>query len=160
MSKTSSDFEYFCKVLTDTLTLFDELLGLETKKIDAISENDVTLLDQYMNDEQVYLLQMRNLDFKRGKIQEQYDASGLTFKQMIERFDGAEKDTLDSLYDELSKKSTELKEAIAGTKKLIELHLHSISTLLEKMEGGEGVYNKDGEKAPKEPPVRFTPTKA
>ena len=160
MSDSTGDFEVFCKALKDTSTLFGDLTILENKKIEAISENDVSLLDQYMNEEQVFLLQIRNLDFKREKMQEKLGATGLTFKQLIEKFEGAEKETLDSLFEELSAKTAELKEAIAGTKRLIDLHLNSISTILEKIEGNEGVYNKSGEKEPKTPPKRFEPTKA
>ena len=160
MSNETGNFDFFCKTLNDTLTLFDELITLENKKVDAIAENDVTQLDQYMNDEQVFLLQMRNLDFKREKTQGQLGVPGLTFRQLTEKFEGAEKETLDSLYEALSSKTAELKEAISGTKKLIEMHLSSISAVLEKIEGNEGVYNKSGEKEPKEPPKRFTPTKA
>ena len=160
MNNMAGDFELFCKVIKETLALFDELLSLEGKKINAIAENDITLLDQYMNDEQVYLLQMRGLDYKREKMQEQLNAAGLTFRQMIDNFNSPEKESLISLYEELSSKSSELKEAITGTKRFIDLHLNSISALLEKLEGSEGVYNKSGEKEPKEPPARFAPTKA
>jgi len=157
MSK-AGDFDQFCKILSETLTVFDDLLGLESKKIDAIAENDVNLLDQYMNDEQVFLLQMRSLDSKREKVLTQL-APGLTFRQLLERFEGSERKTLDKLYEELSARSKELKSAITGTRKLIEMHLNSISALLEKIDG-EGIYNKSGEKEPPEPPKRFKPTKA
>ena len=160
MSNETGDFDFFCKTLNDTLVLFDDLIALENKKVDAIAENDITLLDQYMNDEQAFLLQMRSLDYKREKTQGQLGVPGLTFRQLAEKFEGTEKEALDSLYEDLSAKTTELKEAIAGTKKLIEMHLSSISAVLEKIDGNEGVYNKSGEKEPKEPPKRFTPTKA
>jgi len=160
MSKKAGDFDLFCKVIRETITLFDELLALEGKKIDAIAENDIALLDQYMNDEQVYLLQMKGLDYKREKMQEQLGMQSLTFRQMIDEFDGTERESLASLYEELSSKSAELKEAITSTKRFIDLHLNSISALLEKLDGGQGTYNKSGEKESKEPPARFTPTKA
>jgi len=155
-----SDYDSFCKVIHETILLFEELIELENKKIDAISENDVNLLDQYMNDEHAYLMQMRGLDYKREKMQEQLGATGLPFKDIIEKFDGIEKETLNSLCENLRTKTTELREAIARVKKLIDMHLSSINELLAKLEGGEGIYNKNGEKPPVEPPVRFTPTKA
>jgi SMC interacting uncharacterized protein involved in chromosome segregation len=113
-----------------------------------------------MNEEQVFLLQMRNLDFKREKMQQQIGAAGLTFREIIDMFESPEKESLTALFDELSAKSSELKEVITGTKRFIELHLNSITALLAKIEGNEGVYNKSGEKEPKEPPARFKPTKA
>jgi len=159
MNNKADDFDIFCKLIEETITLFDELLGLELKKVDAMSENDVTLLDQYMNDEQVYLLQMRGIDYKREKMQEQLGASGLTFRQMIDQFEAPEKERLIPLYEKLSSKAAELKEAISNTKRFINLHLNSISALLEKLEG-QSTYNKSGEKEQTSPPTRFTPTKA
>ena len=155
-----AEYDSFCKVIHETKLLFDDLLELENKKIDAISVNDVDLLDQYMNEENVFLMQMRGLDFKREKMQEQLGAKGLTFREIIDKFDGLEKDNLNNLYDGLSVKSQELKDAIGSVKRLIDMHLYSISELLDKLEGKEGIYNKDGEKPPAEPPARFTPTKA
>ncbi|MCL1809363.1 MAG: flagellar protein FlgN [Clostridiales bacterium] len=149
----------FCGLIHETLGLFDDIICLENKKLGAIAENDVTLLDQYMNDEQAYLLQMRGLDYKREKLQGQFGAAGLTFKQIIDKFETPERETLDLLYDELSAKSSELKEAVSGTKRYIDLHLASISALLEKLEGA-ATYDKNGGKEQKTPPARFTPTKA
>jgi len=160
MNLKEGDFDLFCKVIDETLILFDDLIKLESKKIDAISENDVTLLDQYMNDEQVFLLQMRNLDFKREKVLEQIGAPGSSFRQVIDEYEGTEKETLNSLFKELSAKSSELKEVITTTKRFIDLHLNSITALLNKMDDPGEVYNKSGEKEPKDPPKRFKPTKA
>ena len=154
-----SDFDAFNKVIHETLALFNDLISLEVKKTDAITENDVTLLDQYMNDEQAYLLQMRGLDYKREKMQEQLGAQGLTFRQMIDEFEAPEREGFEKLYEELSAKSAELKKAIAETRRLIDMHLNSINTLLDKLEGA-APYDKKGAKEQKTPPTRFTPTKA
>ena len=155
-----SDFNSFCQVIRDTLALFDELNDYENKKLDAIAANDVIQLDQYMNDEQAYLMKMRGLDQKREKLQKQLGVPGLTFKEIIEKFDGGDKETLAGLYDELSSKSADLKNAISATKRAIDMHLNSISALLEKIEGAEGTYDNKGEKEQKSPPERFKPTKA
>lgn len=154
------DFDSFCKVIRDTIALFEELNEYENKKLDAIAANNVLELDKYLNDEQAYLMKMRGLDSKREKLQQQLGVTGLPFKEIIEKFDGRERDSLNSLYDELSEKSTELKNAITATRKYIELHLNTISAMLAKLEGSEGTYDKKGEKEPKTPPERFTPTKA
>lgn len=154
---SQGDFNSFCALINDTMTLFDDIIGLENKKVDAISENDVNLLDQYMNDEQAFLLKMRGLDYKREKVQEQLGMPGKSFKQMADGFDKPERETLDTLYCELSSKSTELKEAVSSTKRYIDLHLASISSLLEKFEGT--TYSKSGEKGQTLPSARFTPVK-
>lgn len=156
----SSDFNSFCSLIKDTVLLFGNLIALENKKIDAIAENNAALLDQHMNEEQAYLMQMRGLDHKREKVQKQLDSSGLTFRQMIEKFESSERETLDTLYGELSSKSSELKDAISTARKYIDLHLSTITALLERLEGTDGIYDKKGEMGQKDPPTRFAPTKA
>ena len=153
------DFESFCKVIRETLTLFDELNDYENKKLDAIAANNVLQLDVYINDEQAYLMKMRGLDMKREKLQQQLGYPGTPFKEMIEKFEGDEKDALAGLYSELSVKSLQLKSAISATKTAIDLNLNNISALLAKLEGAEGMYDKKGEKEPKTPD-HFTTTKA
>ena len=161
MSDSSSNgFDSFCKVIRETLTLFDDLNSFEDKKLDALTENDVTLLDQFINDEQAYLMKMRGLDQKREKLQQDLGTPDLTFREMIEKFKGEERETLRGLYEELTAKSTRLKDAITSTKRQLELHLASISALIEKIEGSEGTYDRKGDKGAKAPPERFVPTKA
>jgi len=157
---TREDFNSFCEVIKEMLALFSDLIGFENKKLDAIAANDVALLDQYMKDEQVYLLKMKGLEQKREKVQEQLGAAGLSFSELIGRFSGPEQDALNALYDELSAKTTEVKDAVTGTKRYIDLHLNSITALLEKLEGNAATYGKDGVKKQKAPPARFSPTKA
>ena len=154
-----SGFNSFCHLMTETVTLFDSIISLENRKVDAINENNLSLLDQYMNDEQVYLLQMRGLDSKREKMQELMGASGLTFRQMIDKFERPEKAPLNFLYEELSAKSSELKKALSETKRHVDFHLLSISAMIEKFEGSSAYDNK-GEKEQTAPRARFTPTKA
>ena len=154
------DFDSFCEIIREMLTLFDELISFENKKIDAIAANDVTQLDQYMKDEQVYLLKMKALEQKREKFQNRIGADGLTFIELSDRFDGAEKETLKGFYEELALKMTEVKDAVSGTKRFIDLHLNSISALLEKLEGNSATYKKNGVKDQDAPPARFKPTKA
>lgn len=154
------DFDSFCKVIRDTLTLFDELNDYENKKLDAIAANNVLQLDAYIIDEQAYLMKMRGLDLKREKLLGQLGLPGMPFKDIIEKFEGDEKETLTGLYDELSFKSAELKNAISVTKTAIDLNLNNISAMLAKLEGAEGTYDKKGDKETKTPPEHFTTTKA
>ena len=151
----------FHVVIRDTLKLFDDLISFENKKLDAIAANEVTILDQYMHDEQAYLMKMRSLDQKRENIQALLGMGGLPFREIIEKFDDSEKEVLQALYEELSTKTSELKDSIAATKRYIDLHLNAITTMIERLDGSGTTYDKSGEKEdPQSPPKRFTPTKA
>ena len=157
---TSGDFDSFCAIIGDMTALFDELADFENKKLDAIAANDVAQLDKYMKEEQVYLLKMKGLEQRREKFQNRLGAPGLTFSGLIGKFGEPERDILTPLYDELASKTTEVRDAVSCTKRYIDLHLNSISALLEKLEGNTAVYGKNGEREQKSPPARFTPMKA
>jgi len=157
-----NDFDSFCVVITDMLKLFEELIDFENKKLDTIAANEVAVLDQYMNDEQAYLMKMRGIENRRERVQKQLGVPDLSFREIIEKFEGPEKETLNTLYEQLSSKTIELKDSIAGTKRYIDLHLNAVTTLLERLEGNNTTYGKSGEKEEQQqsPPQRFTPTKA
>jgi len=156
-----NDFEPFCTIIQDMLNLFDDVITFENNKLDAITANDIITLDNYLHDEQAYLMKMRGLESKREKLLNQLGVPGLTFKEIICEFDSPEKETLHSFYDELSLKTSELQESISTTKRYIDLNLHSVTTLLERIEGNITTYGKGGEKEDSSAqPQRFTPTKA
>ena len=143
----ADDFVVFFETLRDTICLFDELLVFENEKLDAVAANDVDRLDRRLNEEQACLLRMKNLDAKREQLQQKLGYADMTLKQIAEQIGGAEQAALLALYDELSAKSTELKDAIATTKKFIDLHINAIGILLENLETGGATYTSDGEKA-------------
>ena len=152
--------ERFYQVIDDTIALFGQLIDFENKKLDAIAVNDVELLERHMHDEQAFLLKLRGLDQKREKLQEELGCTGATFRQMIEQAEGEERERLEERNAILTAKTEELKAAVNSTKKYIELHIHSIDLLLQKVEGETRTYDKNGEKTPPAPKGRFTPTKA
>ena len=159
---SQNEFDSFSVVITDMLKLFEELIDFENKKLDAIAANEVAVLDQYMNSEQVYLMKMRGIENRREKVQTQLGVPDLTFREIIEKFQDSEKEPLNTLYEQLSSKTVELKDSIAATKRYIVLHLNAVTTLLERFEGNNTTYGRSGEKEeqPSSPPPRFTPTKA
>jgi len=155
------DFDVFCHVLRDTVCLFDEMITFENDKLDAVAANDVEALDHRMHEEQAYLMKMKALDAKRETLQEKLGVAGVPLLQITEQYEGDEKESLLTLYDDLSEKSAELKESIATTKKIIDLHITSIAYLLERLEGKHATYNKDGELEDNaDPPKRFKSRKA
>ena len=154
------DFDSFCGIINDMLGLFDEIIDFENRKLDAIAANDVDLLDKFMKDEQAYVLRMKGLEQKREKFQALLGLQDLTFSEMTEMFESDEREKLRRLNEQLSAKALDLKEAITGAKRYIDLHLNSISALIDKLEGNAAMYGKNGEKEQQKPPPRFKPTQA
>lgn len=160
-NEKQASLEPLYEIIRSTLALFDDLIVFENKKLDAIAANDILLLDQHMNEEQAYLLKMRGLDAKREKVQKELGFAGLTFREIIEKAEAADKAALLPLFEELNEKSAELKAGIRSTKRYLDLHVNSIAALLEKLEAGGATYDQSGEKTNQaDPPKRFIPTKA
>ena len=128
------DIQKLHDILTELTAIFEELFELESVKIDAIAANDIPKLDNCMKDEQVISMRLRGLDAKREKVQAELRMPGLTFKEIIERAEGEEKETLSEAYIQLEGRLACVKEATECSKKYIELHLKSLDFLLTQLD--------------------------
>ena len=125
-----ADMSKYFGVLTSLNQLFDNMIALEAKKLDAISRNEIDRIEQYMKDEQAFTMQLRGIDNKRDVILKEMGFPGYTMKQMLDVADGDNKQRIRDESVRLEKKVEDLKNAIASAKKYIELHLHGIEGLL------------------------------
>lgn len=139
-------FTEFKGLMDEYITLFDQLIAFESKKLDAIAANNVELLDLQMKDEQAYLLKLKGLDIKREKLQKQMSMENLSFREIISKLEGEKKVILQNSFEILTKRTEEMKAAANSTKLYIELHLHSLNLLISKLGGNEQNtgYDKNG----------------
>jgi len=148
----------FYKIMEEIMNLVDSVIALENQKLDAIASNDISELDRIMKEEQAIILQFRGLEKKRDKIQDDLGLSSLTFREMIDKDTLSNSKELAKLYQQMNEKMKEVKTVTDCTKKYIELHLHSLDTLITNLQNGNSDvnYNKIGEKQPREMTPRFT----
>lgn len=140
------------------MNLVDSVITIENQKLDAIASNDISELDRIMKEEQAIILQLRGLEKKRDRIQDDLGLSSLTFREMIDRNTLSNSKELATLYQQMNEKMKEVKTVTDCTKKYIELHLHGLDTLITNLQNGNSNvnYNKIGEKQPREMTPRFT----
>ncbi|MBN7773738.1 MULTISPECIES: flagellar export chaperone FlgN [Bacillati] len=122
-------------VIDEYIQLMDKLIAFEQEKLDVISREDIELLNKYMKEEQVYLLQLRGLDQKREAAQEKCGVTGLTYKQIIEKMDGAEGNEMQEAYQILSSKTNEFRQIINTIRSHIEVKSHIIDHVIQKLGG-------------------------
>lgn len=152
-------------IIEEYIHLMDELIAFETKKLQVIANKDMDSLNKYMKEEQVYLLQLRGLDQKREAAQVKSGVAGLTYRQIIEKLDGSDKNEMEQLFQTLSTKTKEFKKTISTIKSYIDVKLHIIDTVMEKLGGNltstPTVYNASGAQLSntKLPNGRFESTK-
>ncbi len=142
-----SNFKELKALLNEHAALFDQLIDFENMKLDAIAANDLVALEQQMKDEQVFLMKLKVLDQKRDRLLSENQLEGKTFRELIEIAVGEDQLELQNIFNGLSVKLDELKAATSSTKKYIDLHLHSLDILINKLQHKESPsvsYEKDG----------------
>lgn len=154
-----SSIDSFTAVINELINFFDSLLALEDRKLLAIKNNDVILLEDYIKEEQVYVLKLRGLDKKRETIQAELGFGKLSFKEIIASADSELHEKLLPLFEVLNKNMELFKNTNASSKLLIERNLYNIEKLLESNNAASpSTYNKSGEMNNKNT-VKFTSRK-
>ncbi len=158
-------FEEIKKQMDVYSQTFDVLLDFEQRKFDAVKEKDLDVLDEYLKEEQAYLLQLRGLDSKREELLKKNGYSGYTFRQIIDEAQGDERAELENIYDAIFQKLEIFKKLMQTIDSYIDLQLFSVEGAIEKINEFEGrhdvnTYEKDAKNTPKEPQARFKATKA
>lgn len=127
--KSLLDFYKLVEELTDLLKI---LKVIEENKLNAILEKSLIKLDACMKDEQVQVMKLRGLEKKREQLQSDLGYGNLTFKQIIESFQGNEKKEAQKLFNNLQKATHDFNAINHSVKTALEVHLHSINSVLEK----------------------------
>lgn len=125
-------------IIDEYINLMDKLVAFEKEKLEVISRKDIDLLNTYMKEEQVYLLELRGLDQKREAAQEKCGVAGLSYRQIKEKMSGSEQNEIQEAYQLLTLKTTEFKKTISTIKSFIEVKSHIIDNVIQKLGGKSG----------------------
>lgn len=129
------------KKLSDELVLFLEhfldfyknFLQMEAEKYEDISHNNLAKLNQYVKDEQAYMLKSKGLELERDKLVAQTGVPKATFRELIPLCDKTVQAHLQEIYDELSNVLLDLKETNTRCNYIAELRLHRVEVNLKKL---------------------------
>jgi len=123
------------KLLTEGINLHREFLKLEERKREALIIDSITELDKVVELEQVLHLKMRVLESKRIKLAKQ---TGKTLREMIYELEDKE---LENKFEELNEILTELKKVTSLCKTLLEVRLHRLEVMSNKLGNLEKTYS-------------------
>ncbi|MFA0815019.1 MAG: flagellar export chaperone FlgN [Anaerofustis sp.] len=130
--KLLDDFYLF---LEDYADFYSDFLILESEKYQAVSMNQFLRLDDFMKQEQVFLLKSKSFEQKRDVYLQQMSNSKLTLNELIDTIPNEEYQTkYRDIHRKLSGILQDLKEANRVCNFLIELHLHKIENRIKRME--------------------------
>lgn len=158
-------YEQILEQMREYSDLFDTLIDFEQKKFEAVKENNLDVIDEFLKTEQVYLLKVRGLDGKREEILKKSGFEGYTFRQLINDAEGGVRDELEILFGELEKKTENFKKLMDSLNSFVDMKLFSVEEALERIREFEGksegtMYEKDAKNQVKVPQARFKSTKA
>lgn len=136
-------FDSFCKLIEEYIDLFDHLTLVEEKKIEAINKNQITFVENCMNQEQAAVLKLRGLDLRREQLLKELGMEGLSFRQVIEHMPDSSAVLL-PLYNRLSERIKTFRALSDSAKDLIEVNLHVINSALNEKTSAGHTYTPDG----------------
>lgn len=147
------NFAHIQGIIDEYIELLEKLTIFEQQKLEAVSTKATEQLDNFLKEEQVYLLQLRGLDQKREKLQKDSGLEGLTYRQIIDKAQGTERTQLETSYEILSARTKVFKQTINTLKSYIDIRLHSIDEVRERFGAPapntaqqDGIYNQIGSK--------------
>ncbi|MBS4981885.1 MAG: flagellar export chaperone FlgN [Lachnospiraceae bacterium] len=143
-----NEYASFIGVIKEFIQLFETLIPIEQKKLDSAIHNQVSFVEDCMNQEQAAVLRLRGLELKRQKVQKELGMENLTFKQLIEEAPEDIKDSLVPLFNELNEKVASFRSISDSVKDTIAVNLHTIQSALASGSSGNATYSplrdKDG----------------
>lgn len=136
-----NDYSSFIEVIREFIQLFEALIPIEQKKLDSAVHNQVSFVEDCMNQEQAAVLRLRGLELKRQKIQKDLGMEQLTFKQLIEEAPEDVKVSLIPLFNELNEKVALFRSVSDSAKDTIAVNLHMIQSALSSGSAGNSTYS-------------------
>lgn len=143
-------YKEFGSLIQEFSELFDDLIAVEQKKLDAVVENKVTFVEECMKKEQAFVLQLRGLEQRRESQQEALGMKGLTFREILEKVPTEVQEDLQPLFQELSKKVQEFQSINENAKDAITVNLHKIQSAMRPDSEKNAFYSASGAKRSEE----------
>lgn len=138
------DLSAFEKVIEQLVELFDRMIPLEQSKLDAVSHNQISQLEDIIKKEQAEIMVLRGLDQKRERTQEELGWKGLTFQEILKKLPEEQKADLQKLFDELAGRVKSFQSVTESSKTMMEVNLHAINEMIAMQSGGTKTYKEDG----------------
>lgn len=144
--------EKFKKVIGDLTAIFEEYLPLEQKKLKAVQEDNIAVVEECMTQEQALILKLRGLDQKRINAQKELGWEGKNFRQIVDSVPQDERQEIQELLDNLDNAMTVFHDTNKNAMTTMEVHLREINKII-RMKDTEGRYSQDGNPMEKDRPM-------
>lgn len=140
----------FIAVIKDLTALAGDIAQVEDHKAQAASQKRHELLDGIIQKEQAQILKLRGLEQHRIRRAKALGWDSLTFRQILEKADPAEREVLTPLFAQLEGQLKRLGSSRKSSEQIIKVRIHEIETAIARQQGGS--YDSTGSVSPKVPP--------
>lgn len=124
--------EQFKNVIQNMILLFESLEKWEQKKLEAVTKNKITLLEETMNKEQAEILKLRGKEKELYTIQKQNGWEGKSFREIIELIPVEERYEYEELFQKFSKSIERFQGINEEAKKSLSLQIHAINKVMQE----------------------------
>lgn len=130
------------ELTVEIIEFLEKLAEVQQKKLNAVHDNDLVVLDECMKQEQAAVMKSKSLDRKREALLSELGFSGLSYKQILENISEEKKAVAEPLFQKLRGAVLNFNELNNQIKISIEVNLHSISNTLDKLKNSDGKNNR------------------
>lgn len=139
-----ADLSGFQQLIQQFIALFDRMIPLEQSKLEVVSQNQVTRLEDIIKKEQAEIMALRGLEQKREKLQAELGWKDLTFQEILEHLPKEQQMEMKQLFDDLAGRVKSFQNITESSKTLMEINLHAINQMIARQAGGTQTYREDG----------------
>lgn len=113
----------------------ESLTELNVKKLAAAQADDLTVLNELLNQEQAQALNFRGLELTRDKLLPRLGLSGVPLAKVPDRFPPAMQGEARQAVAELKDRYAAYRRAAGKTRKLLEQNLHEVEAIIARLGG-------------------------
>ncbi len=138
------DLSAFQEVIRQLIEFFDRMIPLEQSKLDVVSRNRVSELEEIIKKEQAEIMALRGLDQRRERLQEEFGWKGMTFQEILKQLPEEQQREAGPLFDELALRVNTFQSVTESSRTIMEVNLHAINQMIARKTGGARTYGEDG----------------
>lgn len=113
----------------------ESLAGLNEKKLAAVQKDDLTALNELLNQEQAQALNFRGLELTRDKLLPQLGLTGVPLAKVPDRFPPAMQAEVRQAVEELLSRFADYRKIAGKTRTLLEQNLHEVDSIIVQLGG-------------------------
>ena len=136
---TQELFHNFTAVIRELAVLAGDIATVEERKAEAAVQKRHQLFDGFIQKEQAQILKLRGLEQRRIRMAKELGWESLTFRQILEKAEPEQKESLSPLFAELEQ----------NAERIIKVRIREIETAISRTQGGS--YDNGGSAGPNAP---------